>query len=234
MAHSWTGNTVTCADWSNFWLNEGFTVYFERRSAIDRDGDEISALENAFIGNQSSYNNMMGYGYWNSYSSLHPNVREDLPDNSFSEIPYEKGFQFLWYLDKHVIGREKLTTLIDTYITANAFKSIKWRVFQAHVDDFIDANWDKTEAARLKGMINWEDWVYVPGLAPVHLDFTTKGLNDSMALVDEFITNTTVEADAKKVWAELKDTTKTIFLQQFNTIFNGPNGTNIMTAAIFS
>jgi leukotriene-A4 hydrolase len=58
MAHSWTGNTVTCADWANFWLNEGFTVYFERLSAIKR-GEETIAMESAFIGNQSSYNNMV-------------------------------------------------------------------------------------------------------------------------------------------------------------------------------
>ena len=93
MAHSWTGNTVTCADWANFWLNEGFTVYYERRSKIARDkGDETISLENAFIGNQSAYTSMVQYGLWNSYSSLHPNVRDDLPDNSFSTIPYEKGF----------------------------------------------------------------------------------------------------------------------------------------------
>lgn len=30
MAHSWTGNTVTCRDWESFWLNEGFTVFVER------------------------------------------------------------------------------------------------------------------------------------------------------------------------------------------------------------
>jgi len=92
MAHSWTGNTVTCADWANFWLNEGFTVYYERRSNIARDGNDIIALESAFIGNQSAYTSMVGYGMWSSYSSLHPNVRDDLPDNSFSTIPYEKGF----------------------------------------------------------------------------------------------------------------------------------------------
>jgi leukotriene-A4 hydrolase len=91
MAHSWTGNTVTCADWANFWLNEGFTVYFERLSALKR-GEDIIAMESAFIGNQSSYNNMVQEGYWSSYASLHPNVRDDLPDNSFTEIPYEKGF----------------------------------------------------------------------------------------------------------------------------------------------
>lgn len=31
IGHSWTGNQVTCRDWSNFWLNEGFTVFLERK-----------------------------------------------------------------------------------------------------------------------------------------------------------------------------------------------------------
>lgn len=31
IAHSWTGNDVTCRDWENFWINEGFTVFSERK-----------------------------------------------------------------------------------------------------------------------------------------------------------------------------------------------------------
>ena len=31
LAHSWSGNLVTNATWDDFWLNEGFTVYFEHR-----------------------------------------------------------------------------------------------------------------------------------------------------------------------------------------------------------
>ena len=31
LAHSWSGNLVTNKTWDDFWLNEGFTVYFERR-----------------------------------------------------------------------------------------------------------------------------------------------------------------------------------------------------------
>ena len=31
LAHSWSGNLVTNETWDDFWLNEGFTVYFEQR-----------------------------------------------------------------------------------------------------------------------------------------------------------------------------------------------------------
>ena len=31
LANSWSGNLVTNATWDDFWLNEGFTVYFETR-----------------------------------------------------------------------------------------------------------------------------------------------------------------------------------------------------------
>ena len=31
LAHSWSGNLVTNATWGDFWLNEGFTTYFENR-----------------------------------------------------------------------------------------------------------------------------------------------------------------------------------------------------------
>ena len=31
LAHSWSGNLVTNATWTDFWLNEGFTTYLERR-----------------------------------------------------------------------------------------------------------------------------------------------------------------------------------------------------------
>ncbi|HEY0552808.1 MAG TPA: M1 family aminopeptidase/hydrolase, partial [Thermoanaerobaculia bacterium] len=31
LAHSWSGNLVTNATWNDFWLNEGFTTYFEGR-----------------------------------------------------------------------------------------------------------------------------------------------------------------------------------------------------------
>ena len=31
IAHSWTGNLVTNATWDHFWLNEGWTTWFQRK-----------------------------------------------------------------------------------------------------------------------------------------------------------------------------------------------------------
>ena len=31
LAHSWSGNLVSNASWEHFWLNEGWTMYLERR-----------------------------------------------------------------------------------------------------------------------------------------------------------------------------------------------------------
>jgi leukotriene-A4 hydrolase len=31
IAHSWTGNLVTNHTWEHFWLNEGWTVWLERK-----------------------------------------------------------------------------------------------------------------------------------------------------------------------------------------------------------
>src|SRR5205823_5414728 len=45
LAHSWSGNLVTNATWRDFWLNEGFTTYIERRVIEDVFGPGRAAME---------------------------------------------------------------------------------------------------------------------------------------------------------------------------------------------
>ena len=72
IAHSWTGNQVTCKDWSNMWLNEGFTVFEERKvSAILKKSNDF-ALREAQLGNVSLWVDIMNYGVNNTFSSLYP------------------------------------------------------------------------------------------------------------------------------------------------------------------
>ena len=42
LAHSWSGNLVTNATWSDFWLNEGFTTYIERRIVEEVYGADVA------------------------------------------------------------------------------------------------------------------------------------------------------------------------------------------------
>ncbi len=51
LAHSWSGNLVTNATWSDFWLNEGFTTYLERRIDEDVYGADFAQME-AVLGRQ--------------------------------------------------------------------------------------------------------------------------------------------------------------------------------------
>ena len=48
IAHSWTGNLVTNKDWQHFWLNEGHTVFVERKIVGRMYGE--SHRQFAFIG----------------------------------------------------------------------------------------------------------------------------------------------------------------------------------------
>ena len=91
IAHSWTGNQVTCRNWENFWLNEGFTVFTERKVSGILNGRDFAKVE-ALLGNSTLMTDMNNYGLDSTYSSIHPVLQGDNPDASFSTIPYEKGF----------------------------------------------------------------------------------------------------------------------------------------------
>lgn len=142
---------------------------------------------NAFLGNISAYEDMVGYGLNNSYSSLYPEVANNFPDDSFSTIPYEKGFQLLWYIQS-LIGDELMQAMLREYILENSQTSITYYVFKAKFESTVDANFNETMAAEIKSKMDWDAWVHQPGLAPVWQDFTTPALNESSVLADQYIT----------------------------------------------
>jgi len=110
LAHSWSGNLVSNASWEHFWLNEGWTTYIERRIQGKVHGDKHFHFS-AIIGWKAFKESVELFGADHEFTKLVIDLRGKDPDDAFSSIPYEKGFNFLYYLDR-LVGREKWDAFI--------------------------------------------------------------------------------------------------------------------------
>lgn len=176
IAHSWTGNEVTCKDWSNMWLNEGFTVFEERKVSERVHGVEFARIE-AQLGNVSLWDAMNSFGLSNNFSSLYPILTDASPDDSFSEVPYEKGFQFLTFLESIFKTKEDFQDLIRFYVNKFSQQSTTYLDFKAALEQWVNANYTAQEATALFAKFDWNAWVRTPGANPAGngLDFSTLG-----------------------------------------------------------
>ncbi len=150
LAHSWSGNLATNATWDDFWLNEGFTVYFERRIAealYGRDYSEMLAL----LGFQDLTHTLADLPAEDTRLKLDLEGRS--PDDGMSDIAYEKGYFMLRMIEEQV-GREKFDSFLKTYFEHFKFKNLTTEVFLEYIYDELPA----TQTMNLK------EWIYKPGL----------------------------------------------------------------------
>src|SRR5262249_14285620 len=111
LAHSWSGNLVSNATWSDFWLNEGFTVYLERRIVEKVYGEKRAAME-AVLGRRSLEREIADLKL--SDQVLHIDLKGRDPDDGLTDIPYEKGALFLKHLEA-AFGRTKFDAFLKSY-----------------------------------------------------------------------------------------------------------------------
>lgn len=124
LAHSWSGNLVTNATWNDFWLNEGFTVYFERRIMEAIHGKSYAEML-ASLGYQDlihAVDDFIENGNPQD-TKLKLNLQGRNPDDGVSEIAYEKGYFFLRTLEE-MTGRKKFDAFLKQYFSENAFKTM--------------------------------------------------------------------------------------------------------------
>jgi aminopeptidase N len=125
LAHSWSGNLVTNATWSDFWLNEGFTTYCENRIMEVLYGRERSATERVLeIGELEE--ELETLDDWQEI--LRPPLEGRHPDEGSSGVPYTKGALFLSRLEE-LAGRERWDDFLRGYFERHAFQSITTRDF---------------------------------------------------------------------------------------------------------
>ena len=127
LAHSWSGNLVTNATWSDFWLNEGFTVYVERRIIERIYGRERVRMEAALARQELSRE--MG-GMAERDQVLHVELAGRDPDEGCTLVPYEKGALLLNAIEASV-GRARFDEFVRRYFDRFAFQSITTTDFLA-------------------------------------------------------------------------------------------------------
>jgi leukotriene-A4 hydrolase len=156
LAHSWSGNLVTNATWNDFWLNEGFTVYFENRIMESVYGRE--------------YSEMLAHLSWQdlqdevrAFLKTRPDdtrLKLDLtgrnPDDGVSAIAYDKGYFFLRLIEE-TTGRERFDNFLKTYFGTFRFRSMDTETFLEYLKTNLLTDAEMKE-------IGVQQWVYERGL----------------------------------------------------------------------
>ena len=153
LAHSWTGNLVTNANAEHFWLNEGWTVWAERRILEALHGPEAAALS-WVLGATSLRQSLDRLGVDSPLTRLRTHLDNVDPDEIFSTVPYEKGARFLALLEA-TVGRERFDPFVRAYMRRFRFTSITTE------------QWLEFVAAELPGAletIGARDWIEGTGL----------------------------------------------------------------------
>ena len=150
LAHSWSGNLVTNATWNDFWLNEGFTTYFQHRITQQMQGRAFSEMLWSL-----EYN-----GVKDELASLPPadqSLYLELGGRNPDVAPgtvYGKGALLLRLLEE-TVGRERWDEFLRGYFGTHAFQSVTTASFRAVLD---------TQLPGLAEKVNLDAWIHGPGL----------------------------------------------------------------------
>ncbi len=157
LAHSWSGNLVTNATWNDFWLNEGFTNYFESRIMEALYGRDYSEMQ-AQLSKRELEEFVRETGNESRETWLVGDLAGRDPDDAPGAIVYDKGYFFLRHLEE-TVGRERWDAFLHDYFSTHAFQSMTTAGFVAE----LEAKLLRVDAAAAK-RAGVQAWVYGPGL----------------------------------------------------------------------
>ncbi len=157
LAHSWSGNLVTNSTWDDFWLNEGFTVYFEQRIMEAVYGREISEMLAclSYQGLVEEVDVIMDLNPNDTHLRLH--LKDRNPDDGMTAIAYDKGYMFLRMLEE-TVGREEFDVFLKNYFSKHAFQIMD-------TDNFIEyLNINLLTTKELQEQAKADEWIDGKGL----------------------------------------------------------------------
>ena len=183
LAHSWSGNLVTNGTWNDFWINEGFTVYFEHRimeKLYGRDYSEMLASL-AMQELEREVEDMISQGKGPD-TRLKLDLEGRNPDDGVTSIAYNKGYFFLRQIEESV-GRDIFDRFLQEYFKDNAFKVMTTEKFVVYLNENLVAE------NKLDPMDEtFRQWIYGEGLPaqrPMPVSDRFDGVNQVLNLLTE-------------------------------------------------
>lgn len=178
LAHSWSGNLVTNGTWEDFWINEGFTVYFEHRIMEEVYGRNYSEMLATLTLQdlKNEVNRLTDEGKTED-TQLKLNLKGRDPDDGMTNIAYDKGYFFLRLLEEKV-GRETFDSFLRNYFSDHKFQSMTTEKFVEYLNHQL---FEKHQIPVDHGL--YQQWIYGPGLPANH----PKPVSDRFERVDEAI-----------------------------------------------
>ena len=157
LAHSWSGNLVTNANWNDFWINEGFTVYAEWRIMEELKGKSyVNMLKR--LAYQGLQKHIKEIGKNDPMTKLHMDLTGQDPDDALTPIPYDKG-AFMLQTMENVFGRERFDSFLRQHFDEHAFETMNSQQFM----DYYQKHLVEGDTA-LANQVKAKQWIYGTGL----------------------------------------------------------------------
>jgi len=185
LAHSWSGNLVTNETWNDFWLNEGFTVYFENRimeEIIGKNGaDNLALIE--FFELQEELERIENSGHpEDAHLFLDLDGRD--PDDGMTDVAYVKGAFFLKTIEAYV-GRDKMDVFLKSYFDHFKFTSVNTDKFVSYLE--------KELLQKYNIDFNYKEWIYQPGIPESCINLKSDGFENVKDMAITFANGETDE-----------------------------------------
>ncbi len=195
LAHSWSGNVVTNSNWNDFWLNEGFTVYFERRIMEALYGADYAEML-AALGFNDLKNQVDELGAESPDTHLQLNLKDRDPDEGMTDIAYEKGYFFLREIEGRV-GREKFDQFLRNYFELYAFKPMDTEMFLEYLNKELGI--PSTISAPSPN-----DWVFGPGIPMMEFKPSSERFARVRTQAEQFSLNGEVDETQAENWTTVE------------------------------
>ena len=156
LAHSWSGNLVTNATWNDFWLNEGFTVYFEHRIMEEVYGRDYSEMLASLTRSELKEDAAAMLEERPEDTKLKLDLAGRNPDEGVTSIPYNKGYFFLRLIEEEV-GRSRFDTFLRNYFDKHQFEVMTTEAFLSYLQENL-------LSAEQYERLQIDTWIYKKGL----------------------------------------------------------------------